>query len=119
MNEQKHPGSFASYATGFIVAVLLTVVAYMMVMGRWFAGGTLLLVIMGLAALQLVVQLVFFLHLGRDGVRWKAAAFYAMFIILVLIVGGSLWIMYNLDYNMMMSPEEMNEYMLKESQKGF
>jgi cytochrome o ubiquinol oxidase operon protein cyoD len=119
MNEQKHPGSFASYATGFIIAVVLTVAAYLMVMGQWFESGVLVFIIMGLAAVQLVVQLVFFLHLGRDGVRWKAAAFYAMFIILVLIVGGSLWIMYNLDYNMMMSPEEMNEFMLKESEKGF
>jgi cytochrome o ubiquinol oxidase subunit IV len=119
MNEQKHPGSFTSYAVGFIVAIMLTVAAYLMVMGQWLSGGVLLLVIMGLAAVQLIVQLVFFLHLGRDGVRWKAAAFFAMFIILVLIVGGSLWIMYNLDYNMMMSSEEMNEYMLKESQKGF
>jgi cytochrome o ubiquinol oxidase operon protein cyoD len=105
---------------GFVFAIGLTLVAYFLVTNHVLTGGLLTVVIMGLAAVQLVVQLVFFLHLGRDkGSRWNVATFYFMLLILLVIVAGSLWIMENLNYNMMMTPEQMNEYMLKESQKGF
>jgi cytochrome o ubiquinol oxidase operon protein cyoD len=112
-------GSVRSYSIGFGLAIILTLVAYLAVISGWFTQGGVIAIIATLATVQLVVQLVFFLHLGRDGVKWKAAAFYTMFIILVLIVGGSLWIMYNLDYNMMMSPETMQQHMIEESKKGF
>lgn len=112
-------GSVRSYSIGFAIAIALTLAAYIAVTSSWFSQLGAIVVISILAAVQLVVQLVFFLHLGRDKVKWKTAAFYTMFIILVLIVGGSLWIMYNLDYNMMMSPEAMEQHMLEESKKGF
>lgn len=111
-------GSVKSYSIGFGLAIIFTLAAYLTVVSGWFSQVGAITIIAVLAALQLVVQLVFFLHLGRDGVKWKAAAFYMMFIILVLIVGGSLWIMYNLDYNMM-SSEAMQEYMLEQNKKGF
>jgi hypothetical protein len=38
---------------------------------------------------------------------------------LVVIVAGSLWIMNNLNYNMMMTPEQMDAYMSKQREKGF
>lgn len=112
-------GSVKSYSIGFGLAIILTLTAYLAVTGGWLNQTGMIAVIASAAAVQLVVQLVFFLHVGRDGVKWKVAAFYTMFIILVLIVGGSLWIMYNLDYNMMMSSEQMEQYMLDESKKGF
>lgn len=112
-------GSVKSYSIGFGLAIIFTLAAYLTVVCGWFSQVGAITIIAVLAALQLIVQLVFFLHLGRDGVKWKAAAFYMMFIILVLIVGGSLWIMYNLDYNMMMSPEAMQDYMLEQNKKGF
>ena len=111
-------GSVKSYSIGFGLAIIFTLAAYLTVVSGWFSQVGAITIIALLAALQLVVQLVFFLHLGRDGVKWKAAAFYVMFIILVLIVGGSLWIMYSLDYNMM-SSEAMQEYMLEQNKKGF
>lgn len=112
-------GSVRSYSIGFGLAIILTLTAYLAVVCGWFSQMSAIAIIAVLAVVQLVVQLIFFLHLGRDKVKWKAAAFYTMFIILLLIVGGSLWIMYNLDYNMMMSPEEMQQHMLEENKKGF
>jgi len=114
------PHSAAAYVAGFISAVALTLMAYFSVVERWFSGRELVGVIMGLAAIQLVVQLVFFLHLGRETKpRWNMIVFIFMLIILVIIVAGSLWIMQNLNYHTMMSPEAMNEYMLKQGKKGF
>jgi cytochrome o ubiquinol oxidase operon protein cyoD len=112
-------GSVKSYSIGFGLAIIFTLAAYFTVASGWFSQVGAIAVISLLAVVQLIVQLAFFLHLGRDNVKWKAAAFYTMFIILVLIVGGSLWIMYSLDYNMMMSPEAMQEYMLEQNKKGF
>lgn len=113
-------GSVMSYVTGFILAVALTLVAYVLAVNHILTGGALTAAIMGLAAIQLLVQLIFFLHFGRDKeARWMSATFYFMLMILVIIVGGSLWIMHNLNYNMMMTPEQMNEHMIKESKKGF
>jgi cytochrome o ubiquinol oxidase operon protein cyoD len=112
-------GSVKSYSIGFILAIILTLASYFAVTNGGFSEVGVIAVISVLAVVQIIIQLVFFLHLGRDKVKWKAAAFYTMFIILVLIVGGSLWIMYNLDYNMMMSPEAMEEFMIEESKKGF
>lgn len=109
-----------SYVIGFVLAVILTLLSYFMVVNHIMTGMTLVTTIMILAAVQLLVQLVFFLHLGRDKrAKWNVASFYFMFMVLVIVVFGSLWIMYNLNYNMMMTPEQMNEYMLKESMKGF
>jgi cytochrome o ubiquinol oxidase subunit IV len=115
-----HHSGIASYIIGFVLAVLLTLIAYMIVVNHLLSGMMLAVVLMCLAAVQLLVQLVFFLHLGRDkSSRWNVASFYFMLLVLVIVVGGSLWIMQNLNYNMMMTPEQMNEFMLKESKKGF
>lgn len=108
------------YVIGFLLAVILTLVAYFMTINHVLTGMTLVTILMILAAVQLMVQLVFFLHLGRDkSARWNIASFYFMMMVLVIVVLGSLWIMHNLNYNMMMTPEQMNEFMLKESMKGF
>lgn len=118
--QQPHASSVASYVIGFVLAVTLTLVAYFIVVNHLLSGMALAMTLMGLAAVQLLVQLVFFLHLGRDRKsRWNVASFYFMLLVLLILVVGSLWIMNNLNYNMMMSPEEMNKFMLKESMKGF
>jgi cytochrome o ubiquinol oxidase operon protein cyoD len=117
--ETSHSG-IASYVIGFVLAITLTLLAYFIVVNHLATGFTLLATLLGLAAVQLLVQLVFFLHLGRDkNSRWNVASFYFMLMVLVIFVGGSLWIMSNLNYNMMMSPEEMNKFMLDESNRGF
>jgi len=60
---------------------------------------------------QLIVQMVFFLHIGR-GSHWKAVTFVFTAIFVLIVVVGTIWIMNNLNYNMMdMSPTEMQQYM--------
>jgi cytochrome o ubiquinol oxidase operon protein cyoD len=68
-------------------------------------------IILALAVVQLVVQSVFFLHVGRDN-KWKLITYLFAILIVLIIVVGSLWIMNNLNYNMMqMTPEQMELYM--------
>lgn len=105
------------YLTGFFLSLMLTLVAYFSVVNEILTGRALLIAVIGLALAQLLVQLVFFLHLGRESKpRHNLMVFGFMLLIIGIVVGGSLWIMDNLNYNMM--PHEMDEHMLQEYDQG-
>lgn len=110
--EHRHsPVPYISYVVGFVLSVIATLMAYWLVVGNIVDGIAAVYVVMTIAIVQLVVQLVFFLHIGR-GSRWKLLTFIFAGIFVVIVVVGTIWIMENLDYNMMhMSPEEMTQYM--------
>src|SRR5664279_1324755 len=92
-------GSSWSYVVGFVLSLLLTVTAYMTVVNHVFVGWQLVMAIVVLALAQLLAQLIFFLHLGRESKpRWNLVVFLFMLMIVVILVGGSLWIMNNLNY---------------------
>ena len=90
-----------NYTIGFVLSVLLTLFAFWTVPGLPPALIYPALILAALA--QLVIQLVCFLHLGREsGPRWNLTLFAFTFIIVAILVGGSLWIMYNLQHTMLM-----------------
>ncbi len=108
------------YTIGFILSLLLSLAAYYYVV----LGGseTWFLPILGMLAItQMVVQLIFFLHLGEEvRPRYRLASFGFMLIILIVVVVGSLWVMVHLNENMMhMSPDEKTNYMMTQHDKGF
>jgi cytochrome o ubiquinol oxidase operon protein cyoD len=107
-----------TYSTGFLLSIGLTLLAYFLVVNKFVSTRYTIILIFILAIIQLFVQLIFFLHLGRGQQslwRWVALGFG---VLVVLIVGvGSLWIMDHLNYNMMHSPQKMEEYM--DRQGGF
>ncbi len=105
-------------AIGLAASIVLTLAAYAAVSGRLLSGLPLVLAIFGLAAAQLVVQLLCFLDLGfGSGSRWRMATFVATVGLVMVIVAGSVWIMGHLNYSMMASPDEMTRYI--RSQQGF
>lgn len=107
------------YVIGFVVSVVLTLAAYFLVTGTYVAGGVLIAAIALLALAQFFIQMFCFLHLDEDErPRWKMGAFISMAIVLVIVVGGSIWIMNNLNYHMMPA-EEMDAKMMQEKDKGF
>lgn len=108
------------YTTGLATALVVTLVAFWVVTGHAVIGGWLQVVLIVLALIQLGVQLIFFLHLGDEArPRWQLTAFLFTVIIVLIIVIGSLWIMHNLNYNMSMSPQQMDDYMKIQAKKGF
>jgi len=109
------------YIIGFIASLALTLVAYTLVVAGSATGLTLLLLLAGLAVIQMIVQLNYFLHLGAEArPRYRLASFVFMALILLIIVAGSVWIMHHLDTNMMnMSPEAKDDYMKTQFDKGF
>lgn len=112
--------SLKPYVAGFVLSVILTLTAYFLVVERLLSGWELVAAIIALALTQFFVQVTLFLHVGDEPKpRWNLSAFLFMLLVVVIIVIGSLWIMNNLNYNMMMSPEEMETYMMKRNEKGF
>jgi cytochrome o ubiquinol oxidase operon protein cyoD len=91
------------YMTGFALAVILTVIPFWLVMGKVFAGsGTTALVVLGLAAVQMVVHMVYFLHMDTkvEG-GWSLLALVFTLVLVVIALSGSIWVMYHLNNNMM------------------
>jgi cytochrome o ubiquinol oxidase subunit IV len=106
---EKQGGLLKLYISGFILSVALTLVAFMMVSDKLLHGWSLIIALMFCAVIQLMVQLIFFLHLDQEKKpRWNLQAFLFMALVLLIIVIGSLWIMNNLNYHMM-SPEEIKQ----------
>lgn len=105
---QPSHGSVASLTVGFISSLILTFAAFFAVQNHWFSNKDTLINFLILTALtQFVVQVMCFLHLGKEsGSKWNLNAFLFMVVVVVIIVFGSIWIMRNLDYNMMMTPME-------------
>ncbi len=107
-------GTYASYISGFILSLFLTMAAYLTAVQHLLSGNTLIAVIIGLALIQFFVQLFFFLHLGRETKpRWKLLVLGFMVLIVLILVLGSLWIMANLNYRM--TPNQMEQYMLNQN----
>jgi len=106
-------GTLGSYVVGFILSLLFTVIPYYLVTKKTLSGQALLITIIGFAVLQLIIQMVFFLHLGREPKpRWNLLFFVSTLGIILIVVLGSLWIMTHLNYNI--SPLEMNNELIKD-----
>ncbi len=102
MREVAKGVSIRSYIVGFILSVLLTLGAYFLVSNRLFSHPVLIGVIVALALIQFIVQLVLFLHLGSESKpRWNLLIFLFMLLVVVIVIFGTLWIMYNLNYRVM------------------
>ena len=98
------------YLTGFILSVILTAVPFWLVMGKVFdSSSTTAAVILGFAAVQIVVHMVYFLHMNtRSEGGWNMLALVFTVVIVVITLSGSLWVMYHLNHNMMpMSVHDM------------
>lgn len=100
-------GSARHYWIGFFLSILLTGVAFFLVMAG-FKGSAILYTIIGLALLQAVCQMIFFLHLGEEAhPKWETGLALFMALVAAIIVIGSLWIIFDLDSRTMdgMAPE--------------
>jgi cytochrome o ubiquinol oxidase subunit IV len=103
-------GTVASYVNGFILSVVLTVIPFWLVMsGGVISSGVTALVILGFAAVQIVVHMVYFLHMNTKSENgWTMLGLIFTTVIVVIMLSGSLWVMYHLNNNMMpMSPHEV------------
>jgi len=100
-DEESH-GSRPSYLIGFGLAVLLTVIPFWLVMTLPFSKQAIALIIMAFAAVQMVVHMLFFLHMNRRAEGgWSIMALLFTVTIVGIALSGSLWVMYHMNQNMM------------------
>ena len=91
-------GSVRSYVVGFILSVVLTVAAFGVVMGPTES----IIAIAVLAFIQILVHLVFFLHMNTSSSqRWNVVAFGFTVMVAVIVIGGTLWVLHNVGAHMM------------------
>jgi cytochrome o ubiquinol oxidase operon protein cyoD len=95
--------SVKGYVTGFALSVLLTAIPFWAVMGQLFENTTVTaMVVLGFAAVQMVVHMVYFLHLNaKSQGGWSMLALIFTVAIVVIMLAGSIWVMYHLNTNMM------------------
>ena len=96
-------GTRRGYLIGFVLSVILTAVPFWLVMtGALHDAQTTALLIFGLALVQIMVHVIYFLHLDtRAEGGWILMAFVFNIVIIGITIGGSIWVMYHLNTNMM------------------
>jgi cytochrome o ubiquinol oxidase operon protein cyoD len=111
-SEQITSSGLLVYTIGLLLALLLTITSFWVAntSALWAPGVPAGLVVLAIA--QMGVHLVFFLHIttGPDNTNNILALAFGVLIVL-LVLGGSLVIMANLNENMMVHTELMNLHM--------
>ncbi len=90
-----------SYIIGLSLSLIFTFIAFGIVGHHAMANTAIYIALAVLAVSQLFAQVVFFLRLNASAEgRWTLMPFLFAILIVAVLAGGSLWIMYNLNYNM-------------------
>ncbi|MET3132063.1 cytochrome o ubiquinol oxidase operon protein cyoD [Oxalobacteraceae bacterium GrIS 1.11] len=108
-HDEPDHGSLKSYAIGFLLSVILTAIPFWLVMGKVFdKSSTTALVILGFAAVQIVVHMIYFLHMNAKAEGgWSMLALLFTVMLVVIMLAGSIWVMFHLNHNMMPGMQDM------------
>jgi len=98
------------YVIGFLLSVVLTAIPFWLVMSGAIADkSTTGLIIMAFAAVQVVVHMIYFLHMnGKIEGGWNLMAALFTILLVAIILAGSAWVMFHLNYNMMSDMPKMD-----------
>jgi cytochrome o ubiquinol oxidase operon protein cyoD len=101
-HESASHGTFRSYITGFVLSVILTAIPFWLVMANVLNSSLhTIIAIMALAAVQIIVHMVYFLHMNtRSEGGWTIMALSFTVTLVVITLAGSIWVMYHLERNM-------------------
>jgi len=103
-------GSLRDYATGFLLSVVLTAIPFWLVMERPFSAGVTAAIIVAFAVVQIVVHMIFFLHMSPKAEGgWTMTSLVFTIIVVMIMLAGSLWVMHHLNTNMMPMPHDPSQ----------
>lgn len=96
-------GTRESYLIGFGLSVVLTAIPFWLVMSGVLGDKQITgLAITALAAIQIVVHMIYFLHMNaRSESGWTMMALIFTIIMVAIGMTGTLWVMHHLNFNMM------------------
>lgn len=91
------------YVIGFVLSVILTAIPFWLVMHGVIADKqTAGLVITAFAGVQVIVHMIYFLHMsGKIEGGWNLMAMLFTILLVAIILSGTLWVMFHLNTNMM------------------
>ena len=105
VEEHEPTASYLSYTVGLALAIVATIASFVVAQTDllWPPGIPVGLIVLALA--QIGVHLVFFLHLGSGSDSTNNILALAFGVLIVfLVIAGSVWIVANLNSNMMPMP---------------
>lgn len=103
-------GSMRDYVTGFVLSVILTAIPFWLVMARPLEAGMTAAIIVAFAVVQIVVHMVYFLHMSpKSDDGWTMTSLVFTIIVVVIMLAGSLWVMHHLNTNMMPMPHDVSQ----------
>lgn len=96
-------GPRREYVIGFLLSIVLTALPFWLVMANVLdSKQATAFLIMTFAAVQMIVHVLFFLHVrARSEQGWTLVSLIFTLILVVIALAGSLWVMHHLDSNMM------------------
>jgi cytochrome o ubiquinol oxidase operon protein cyoD len=96
-------GSVKEYVVGLLLSIVLTVVPFGIIMLDLISGTPAVAIILVCAVAQLLVQLVFFLHMNTSSEQmWNTTSAVFIVVLVAILIVGSIWIMAHLNHNMLM-----------------
>ena len=94
--------SFKPLFIGVTISFILLIAAYRVDTRYHLPPNTLMWTLILLAFGQVIFQCIFYLHIGlEDKPAWSSYSLYFLIAVLTIVIGGSVWIMANIDYNLM------------------
>lgn len=102
--------SMRDYAIGFTLSVVLTAIPFWLVMAGPLPAAITVAIIMAFAVAQIVVHMIYFLHMTPKAEGgWSMTALVFTIIVVAIMLAGSLWVMHHLNTNMMPMPHDVSQ----------
>lgn len=101
-NTEPH-STFSGYMTGFVLSIILTAIPFWLVMAKVIADrNTAVLVLGAFAVVQILVHMVYFLHMnGKVEGGWTLLSTIFTVVFVAIAIAGTLWVMFHMNTNMM------------------
>ncbi len=101
--------TFSGYMTGFVLSIILTAIPFWLVMDKVISDRpTAVLVLGGFAVVQILVHMVYFLHMnGKIEGGWTLLSTIFTVVFVAIAIAGTLWVMFHMNSNMMPSHTDM------------
>ncbi|PZQ96711.1 MAG: cytochrome o ubiquinol oxidase subunit IV [Cereibacter sphaeroides] len=102
-------GTFQSYVTGFVLSAILTAIPFYLVMARPIESPAYTAaIVLACALLQILVHMIFFLHMTPKAEGgWLLLSTTFTIVLVIITLAGSLWIVFHLNRNMMPGMQNM------------
>ena len=95
--------TFSGYMIGFALSIVLTAIPFWLVMNNVIADRSVAVLVLGaFAVVQILVHMVFFLHMnGKVEGGWTMLSTIFTVVFVAIAIAGTLWVMFHMNTNMM------------------